>query len=398
MIGRNYEHIFNLNRSLVIQFLQRNKTCTRAQISKALDLTPAAITKIVQELIGHNLIEEVGYFAGNKGRRSVGIKLRDDFRFIGAKISRRTYSVGVFDLNAQSYAYFKDAYNDDSLEEIIEKIKQKITEYIAAYKNVVSIGVAVPGPYLNQKSQIVLVTETKDWHPLNLQEEFEKSFDIPVTVMHDANSCALADWWFGDYDFSKTQTLVHMLIGSGVGAGVVINGKIFSGNDGLSGELGHVSLDVNGPKCKCGNYGCLEGYCSAIAVVKTAHSLLPMFPTSLLNAYKKITPSVIFDCVAKNDELSIKLIREAGKYIGYGVVNVINMYNPAIIVLSNQMVEDPTLILEEIYNVVEQRIPKPFQNTVKIVVSKYKDDPTLYGAAAAAIDYCLNNHASLIEK
>ncbi len=398
MIGQNNENIFNINRSLVIQFLQQNKITTRSQLSKALDLTPAAITKIVQELVDHKIIEETGFYAGEKGRRSVGIKLRQDFLFIGARISRRNFSIGVFDFNAIIYDYFEEEFEDESLLTILDRIKVLIKSYIERYGNVVSIGIAVPGPYLENESKIVLVTETKGWDNVNLKSELEGIFTIPLTIMHDANSCALADWWFGSYSFSKNGVLVHMFVGEGVGAGVVINGDIFSGNDGVTGELGHVSIDVNGPKCQCGNYGCLESYCSSIALVKRAQTLLSKYPTSQLHSYNKLTYTDIFKHANEQDELSMFLIKEAGYYIGCGVVNIINMYNPAIIVLGNQMVRDSVIILPEILKVVDERIPSSFRNNVQIVTTAFVDDPTLYGAAAVAMDYCLKNHESLIDR
>ncbi len=398
MVGQNNDNIFNINRSLVIQFLQKSKVTTRSQLSKALDLTPAAITKIVQELVEYNIIEETGYFAGEKGRRSVGIKLKQDFLFIGARISRRNFSIGIFDFNAIIYEYHEEEFEDVELSYILVKLQSLMKSYIDKFGNIVSIGIAVPGPYLENESKIVLVTETKDWENVNLKSEFEGVFDIPLTIMHDANSCALADWWFGDYAFSKTGILVHMLIGEGVGSGMVINGDIFTGNDGVTGELGHVSIDINGPKCQCGNYGCLESYCSSLAIEKRAQTLLSKYPNSMLHSHYKISYGDIFKHANEGDELSLIIIKEAGKYIGCGVVNIINMYNPSIIVLSNQMVRDSSIILPEIIKVVDERIPSSFRDNVKIVTTNFIDDPTLYGAAAVAMDYCLKNHMSLVEK
>ncbi len=394
MLGQNNEVVYNINRSLIIQFLQRNKLATRAQLSKALKLTPASITKIVNELIEKNLIEETGYFAGEKGRRSVGIKLKNDFLIIGAKISRRSYSVGVFAFNAEKIEYYSKHYENESLMQIINNIKIKIKEFTNKHNNIATIGVAVPGPYLHKEYKIILATETKGWEPIDIRHEFDKDIDIPVTIMHDANACALADWWFGDYDMTKTSTLAHMLVGAGVGAGVIINGDVFTGDNGLAGEIGHVSVDVNGPRCECGNYGCLEMYCSALSLVKRAENSLQRYPFSKLHDYKNLEATNIFEC-AKDDELAMKLITEAGKYIGCGVVNIINAYNPTIVVLSNQMVYDSSVILEVIINTVKERMPDYYARNVKITTTKFKDDSSLYGAAAAAIDFCLKNHQVL---
>lgn len=396
MHGQNNEDIFYMNRSLVIQYLQKNKVTTRAQLSKALKLTPASITKIVNELIEKKLIEETGFISGDMGRRSVGIKLKQNFRIIGVKLSRRNFSIGVFGFNAEVFETYRESFHDESLDIILDKIKEQLESLLRKYTNSVAIGMAVPGPYLEHESRIVLVTETKGWDKINLREAFADQFDVPVIIRHDANSGALSEWWFGDYD--NNGTLIHFLVGEGVGAGIIDKGRILTGTNGIAGEIGHVSINIDGPRCGCGNYGCLEQYCSSLSFIKQAAIELPKYPESRLNGYENLKARHIFDAAYKGDDLACRLVKKAGRYIGYGVVTLINCYDPSTIVISNDMARGGEMLLEEVVKVVAERVSNYFAERVKICLSKFTEDPILYGAAAVAMDYCLRHPLILGEQ
>lgn len=391
MLGQNNEYLLNINRSLVVQNLQRNKVTTRSQLSKTLGLTPPSITKIVNELIEKNLVEETGYLAGEKGRRSVGIKLKGEHRLIGVKLSRRNFSVGVFDFNAEIFDHYSEKFDNEPLAVILPRIQKKVEAYIAQYPNAVAVGMAVPGPYLEKESRIAMVTETQGWAEVNLQTEFAEKFSLPVIIKHDANSGALAQWWFGKHQNLREETLVHFLVGEGVGAGVIVDGEIRSGDNGVAGEIGHVSIDVTGSRCDCGNYGCLELYCSSISFVKHAKSMLPKYPGSMLNQYSGLRAGNIFEAARSGDELALRLTQEAGTYIGYGLVTLINAYDPSIIVISDEMTGGGEIILQEAQAVVQARVTAHLASRVKIQLSEFSHEPILYGAAAIAIDYCLKN-------
>lgn len=398
--GQNNEEIMNMNRSLIVQYLQRTPVCTRAQLSKELGLTPASISKITSVLLEHGVIEETGFVIGERGRRSVGIRLNTSSnRIIGVKLSRRSFSVGVFDFTGQLFSVKSETFDEnEDLYNTINNIKKSISEYLDKFSDVVAIGIAVPGPYLENSGQILLITEMNNWKSINISKEFSSTFDIPVIVRHDANSGALAEWWFGSQMKQPKGSLIHFLVGEGVGAGVIVNGNIISGDHGIAGEIGHISVDINGKKCDCGNYGCLEGYCSSIAFVKHARQELTNHPESQLNHYSTLNSAMIFQAAYQNDKFAFELVKRAGSYIGYGVVNLINAYDPSTIVISNEMAGGGEMILNEVISVVNERIHESIAKDISIELSMFPDDPILYGAAAVAIDYCLKNPDILLKK
>lgn len=396
--GQNNENLLNINRSLIVQYLQKEQVSTRSQMSKALGLTPASITKTVAGLMENGLVKEVGFLQGEKGRRSVGITLNKDIcKFIGVKLSRRNFSVGVFDMRGESFGIHSEIFEEDEeLVNVLEKIKHEIRGYMRRFTDVLTIGVAVPGPYLDRESRIVMVTETNNWKEVNLKERLVDAFAIPVIISHDANAGALADWWFGPNRRESRGTLVHYLVGEGVGAGVLINGEILRGENGIAGEIGHISLQVDGPQCSCGNRGCLELYCSSIAFTKHAKAMLAENPDSDLTRYHNLSPRAIFESARLGDRFAESLVKRAGRYIGYGAVTLINAYDPNTIIISNDMAEGGKLLLNEILSVVRSRIAPHIVEKVTIELSRFPNDPILYGAAAVAINHCLRHPEILL--
>jgi glucokinase-like ROK family protein len=391
--GQNNEDIMNMNRTLIVQYLQRNGICTRAKLSKDIGLTQASISKITASLLEHGVIQETGFFAGEKGRRSVGITLNSNLgRVIGVKLSRRTFSVGIFDFSGDlSEGHTESFSSDKHIAEILNSIKDVIRSYLRKYNDIICIGIAVPGPFQQDEGRILMMTEMQDWESVSLKAEFKDFCDIPIIIRHDANSGALAEWWFASQIKMRTGTLIYFLVGEGVGAGIIINGNILTGDQGVAGEIGHISVDIHGERCGCGNYGCLEMYCSSIAFVKSAQQALINNSNSILNKYHPLKASAIFEAAAQNDELALELVKRAGQYIGYGVVNLINSYDPSTVVISNDMALGGQRILDEVKAVVKERVLDTIAQKVKIELSSFKSDPVLYGAAAVAIDYCLKH-------
>ena len=263
--GLNNEDLLMSNRAVILQCLKRNGVCSRADLAKETGLTQATISKIMSALIELNIVHETGFITGELGRRSRGVILNAaDYKVIGIKISRRSFSIGLFDIGGHDYDIYKEAIpKDQSPQTSIRKIREVAEDYISRSKGIIAVGVTVPGPYLRKESKIAVMTETTGWNFLNLKKEFSDLGGVPVFIEHDANAAAIAEWWFGQFAMA-TGTLVYLLADEGIGAGVVVNGSMLTGANGIAAEIGHISVNVNGQRCGCGNYGCLEGYCQFI--------------------------------------------------------------------------------------------------------------------------------------
>ncbi len=402
--GKNFGDVANLNKSFIIRYLRRSGVCSRAQIAQAVGLTQASISKIMAQLLKENIVFETGYISGAKGRRSVGVALNTQCkRVLGVRLSRRSFAVGLFDLAGNIYENVSGQFAANStLHSVIIRIKEILRSFIEQYGDIAAVGVAVPGPFNVKSAEIALTTSmaTSDWTNVRLREEFGDDLPVKVVFCHDAAAGALANWWFGSKVDTLQSSLVHFLVGDGVGAGYVVNGEVQESVMGFSSEIGHVSVDVNGPMCSCGNYGCLELYCSTFAFLEDVQKRLqePGGIDSQLARSSKVTSHEVFTAAASGDPLAVAAVDRVGRYIGYGVVNLINTFVPDIIVISNEMAKGGRQILDRVWEIVHQRVLPGIASRVTIELEDewLMNDPVLFGAGAVAIDYCLEDPMLLL--
>ncbi len=396
--GNNTSDLVEMNRSAIVRILQQMDVCSRADIAKMTGLTQASITKIVAVLIEMGIVTEVGFVKGNGNRRSIGLRLNAEQNLvIGVKFSRHLFSIGVFDISGKIYTQQETEF---SLEEValdvVADMKRQIHELLNKYENVVAIGFAVPGPYLRKIGRIAMVTRMPSWQSINFINEFKYEFDKPVFIEQDANAGALAEWWFGNHG-RPLNSLAYFLAGEGIGSGIVDNDRLLLGNLGIASEVGHISIDVNGPTCECGNKGCLEMYCSTTAMLKKAEEMLPGFSEkdfdNRLDACKKV-----FSEAREGNKEAVKLVEKIAEYLGYGCVTLINAYDPEIIVIGDIISQGKELLLPTINRIVKERVLPEISSKVQIKISELPVDPTLYGAAAIATDKVLRKPSEYLVK
>ncbi|MDD3413758.1 MAG: ROK family protein [Lachnospiraceae bacterium] len=390
--GAKNNDILRMNSALILKIIRERKICSRVELAKATGLTQASITKIVASLIHSNILRETGNLECNeRGRKSIGLQLNGDSgKVIALKFSRSSISVGVFDISG--HLYTKNTFRiteQKTLDVSFQHTIAIIGEYMTAYDNIMAIGVAIPGPYLKKLNKIALSTEFHDWTSFSPKKTLEAKFNLPVFTIHDVNAATLAHWWSSNSSKS-THSLGYILLGEEISGGLIIDDHLFEGSLGTSIEIGHISMDLNGELCRCGNRGCLEQYCSTTAIIKKAKKLLVCHPESGLNQYKELTYYDIFNEFEKGDKLAHDIIKEACEYIGYGVINFIYTCNPDIIILGDQMTRAGSFLLETVNRIVKNRVISELYEHTTIRLESLETDSILYGAAAIATDYILN--------
>ena len=383
--GGNNSDLMEMNRSAVVRILQRREVCSRADIARETGLTQPAITKIVAALIEMGIVSEVGGIKGSGNRRSIGLTLNvDKHQIIGVRFSRQLIGLGVFNIYGKVHYQTEMPYgNDEPPLKVLDNLKRRVSDLLVDYPNVVAIGFALPGPYLRNEGRIAVITQMPAWRDINFKKELEYAFNKPVFIEHDANSGALAEWLFGDHPQSM-HSLAYFLVGEGVGSGVIENGALLLGTQGCANEIGHMSTDVQGPECECGNHGCLEMYCSAKSLISKAVSRAP-------GAFEKMphTCESVFQAARAGNQEVLSVIREVAEYIGYGCVSLIYAYNPDVIIIGDSVSEGRELILPTVQQIVRQRVLPEIFDKVQIKISELKINPTLFGAAAVATNKAL---------
>lgn len=263
------------------------------------------------------------------------------------------------------------------LEEYVKTVSKMVKDLIA--KNNVSIddivGLGIGAPNANYYTGNIEKAPNLPWKQdkVPLAKMFREELNIPVTITNDANAAALGEKMYGVA--KDMDNFIMITLGTGVGSGIVINGQLVYGHDGFAGELGHVIIERNGRLCGCGRRGCLETYCSATGIVRTAKERNTPFLTS----------KDIYDAAVKGDETAIDIFKETGTRLGRAFADMVVFSSPEAFVLFGGLAKAGDFIVKYTKEAMEEAIMPIFKGKVKILLSTMKDaDAAVLGASALA--------------
>jgi glucokinase len=250
-----------------------------------------------------------------------------------------------------------------------------------------AIGIGVPGIVLVDKGVVVESPNIPEWRNFELKKEIEKRIKIPVFLDNDANVSAYGEKWIGAGKYF--DSFVCITLGTGVGGGIILNGEIWHGKDGMAGEIGHTVVEVDGERCKCGGYGCLEVYASANAIVKMARDNITNGENSIIKNMvggnlDKIDSHIVYKAGLKGDKLSLRIYEKVGRYLGIGIANVINLLNIDGIIIGGGVSKAWDLFIDSLKKEVRGRVFSYVANNVKIVKSELMDNAGIIGASYIA--------------
>ncbi|HEY5073380.1 MAG TPA: ROK family protein [Pyrinomonadaceae bacterium] len=250
-----------------------------------------------------------------------------------------------------------------------------------------SVSVVVPGTVHIETGLVVNAPNLRSVQGYKLGPALESALHRPVLLENDANASALGERWQGAA--RGHQTIICLTLGTGVGGGIILDGKLWRGPDGTAGELGHTSVEpFGGAQCKCGNTGCLEVYASATAIVRITRESLAQHPNSLLHSINatELTSERICNAAIAGDELALDVFQRAGVYLGIAMANFVNIFNPEMIVIGGGVSAAWDLFAQHARaEVIKRAFPVPAQRC-QIVRAECGDDAGLIGAAWLAID------------
>ncbi|WP_026679494.1 ROK family transcriptional regulator [Fictibacillus gelatini] len=319
------------NKALVLNLIIDHSPISRADIAQKSGLNKGTVSSLVAELLEEQFIYESGPGESSGGRRPVMLWFNKGAGYsIGVDLGVN-YILGVLaDLHGNIVKEEKEKYEHLSFEDTLDRVKRVISSLMNTAPpspyGIVGVGIGVPGIVNNEGD--VLLAPNLGWENIHLKKELEKQFEFPVIVENEANAGAYGEKRFGaGQDFDH---LVYVSAGIGIGAGIIINGDLYKGINGYSGELGHMTIDKNGMKCRCGNKGCWELYASEKALLAKARQ-------SLLEMDEEITLERLIELARNNTELVVQLFKEIGNHIGLGVVTTTHAFNPEQIIIGNRL-------------------------------------------------------------
>jgi len=276
--------------------------------------------------------------------------------------------------------------DSDKAEDIVSSIVVAVRECEAQGKQrgarIQAVPVVVPGSVQVQTGAVVNAPNLSSLQGFELGPALEQALERPVLLENDANAAALGEMWQGAA--REHQTIICITLGTGVGGGIILGGKLWRGADGTAGEIGHASIEpFGGVRCKCGNIGCLEVYASARAIVRMAKEAIARNPESRLQMVE-LSAEKIFRAGVEGDELATEIFRSVGIHLGVAMANLVNIFNPEMIVVGGGVAGAWELFAHHARVEVAKRAFRVPARRCKIVRAECGDDAGLLGAACLA--------------
>ncbi len=375
------------NSGLLVQMIWAERMISRVEISRRTGLSPSTVSLIVNMLSASGLVREMGTTTSARGRRPTQLSFCDDvFNIVGVELGIRHVAVALTDLRGQVKAFRSERHEmRDGPEGAIALMRDLINECVkearVARRKLMGIGVAVPSP-INQAAPGVLSERLYPaWAEYDIQKALEKSLRLPVFIDNDANLGALAEhWWGAGVGF---QDLAYIKIGGGLGSGHVLRGEVYRGASGAAGEIGHVSIDPAGPQCVCGARGCITMYVGSDALVERCKKLFKD---------KRFDIAELLRRAELRDPRAVALLEEVAGYLGQVISgSIVNLMNPAVIVLGGEITGAGSLLLEPLRQFVRERAWNTSLDTARIVTSTLGPRAIAVGAATLYLDEALRH-------
>ena len=251
-------------------------------------------------------------------------------------------------------------------------------------KEIAGLGIGSPGP-LDTTTGVVLLTPNLGWVNFPLRDRVAGVLGMPATLDNDANCAIFGEWWRGAA--RGASHVVGLTIGTGIGGGIVLAGRVYRGKSDIAGEIGHMTIDLNGRRCKCGNYGCLEAYASGPAIAARAIEGIEAGADSSLPRYvngdlARITAQIVYEAAHDGDGYALEVVHDTAKFLGAGVANVVNIFNPEVVVICGGVTLAGDKLFLPLRSEVKRRAFKPAVEACRIVPGELTGTAGVYGAAA----------------
>ena len=266
------------------------------------------------------------------------------------------------------------------VQRLIENIKRQRDIGVSQGHAVMAVGVGAPGVIDIERGIVVKSPNFPDWNNLPLKAELEKALGLTVFIENDANAAALGEQWRGAG--KGIGSMIMLTLGTGVGGGIVLDGNIWHGADGMAGEIGHMTILPEGRMCGCGNAGCLEMYASARGVTQNYCEALAEQERPVSDF---ITSQQVYQAAREGNEAAARAMRDTGRYLGIGIASLINIFNPEMVVLGGGVKDAWDLFIDSTRAEVMKRAFDIPARRARIVPSELGDDAGMVGAAAVAL-------------
>jgi len=392
--GPNYKKY--LLKKTVLEIFYRQGHQTIADLCEATNNSIPTITNLMNELTAEDWVSNFGIGQSKGGRKPILYGVNPDYGYIfGIDLSRQFTRLCIFNLHNEQVCEMVEVPSGlDTTDKILQVLKIEVKKVLKENKisneKILGYGIAIPG-LIDIKRDVSY--SYKHFGEKPLRETFSQLLGRPAYIEHDTKIMVLGELWFGlAKNFSN---VLFINIGSGIGLSMILNGELYHGHSGFSGEFGHIQMDTDGELCYCGKIGCLETIASGTALVKRAQKKITEGKNTIIrklanNKPGEINQRTIIEAAHLGDQFAIELLEEAGEVLAKGISILIHLFNPEAIIIGGQMAEAENLIKDPIYQKLSKYTMLRLKQDTQILVSELKKRARLMGTLPVVMSKVLD--------
>ena len=394
--------IRKLNTAILLDALRRFSPLSRAELAARTGLNRSTVSIIVNSLIQEGFIQETDLQNSKVGRPGMLLELNPKGGFaIGIELGVDCISVILSDFIAQ--VQFREKVCSDPSEDQITIIDRAayLTQLALDFGlsqglRPLGIGMGVPGLVDLHQGKLIFAPNLH-WNNVPLRLIWSQRFNLPIFVENEANAAALGEYYFGAAQ--GVGDFIYLSAGIGLGAGIVLDGKLFRGSNGYASEVGHITVDPNGELCGCGKRGCWETQVGPRAVLTRVRQILEAGAPSVLcelleGDLERLSFESVVQAASQDDPVALSALQEVGERLGVGVANLVNIFNPEMIVLGGGLNRASAIVLPIVEGLIRTNALAPARENVRVVASAHGIDACLMGAIALVLDDVLREPIS----
>lgn len=392
------QNIRNFNKHSAVDLIRFATTgISRTDLADQMGLTRAAVTLIANDLIENGVILEAESRSIPSGRPPVVLEINPKRGLVAAVDMGVTHiSIALADFSAKIIEETHRPFDiregpqvclaqaSHILHELLEHSRIKMSQLMA-------VGVGVPGPVIKDAGTVISPPVMPGWDGFPIRKTLENAWGCSVSLNNDAELGALGEWAYGGG--RGERNLAFIKVGSGIGAGLIINQQIYGGTTGSAGEIGHLTIDENGPLCTCGNRGCMEAFAGGNAIALQARELVKSGKRTILSSIpmEALTAHEVAKAAQRGDLPSQEIIMRAGTFIGIAIAGLVNLFNPGAVIIGGGVAQAGDLLTTSIRQAVRERSLRASEQSVHITTAMLGQRSSLMGATVQAINIAIHD-------
>lgn len=383
----------------LLRLIYQHSTMSRSELVEKTGYSAFLVSKMCDELIRRSVVSETGLGSSTGGRPPTLLSINPDLgRLVGVHIGTVNVRIAVTDISGNALSYLKapsrvELGPEAALSHLISLVEECMRQAPLTRGRLRGIGIGISGVLDRETGTTMFWPKVPQWVNVPVKQVFWQHFEVPVEIEDSPRTMAMGEYRLGEA--GRADPFIYVTAGAGTGAAIFLKGDLFTGAGGFAGEFGHITVDAGGPLCSCGNRGCVEALVSASALIRRARAAvadgLAIELWQLCQGDPaRITVELIAQAASQNDRFSINLLDQAGEYLGMGVVALVNLFNPALIVIGGGLaLAAGRLILPTVERVVRQRALVQAAGQLRIQISTLDESAWARGAALLVSEQAL---------